>query len=198
MKLENIIRRAMEIGEIVAEATVEVGKVAMEKVSTGSEVVAKVAIEEFKEHAITTCHEAYSILEEEAKNFDWKGYELRVHDAPSPEVKANCKDNGSIIGLTVPMDKTVTFYVVQLTKVCNDLWFVPSRLIIRSFLKHENRHVQQFERMRELGGDEAVAKALFSEMFTLFYGTSNLEKDAFKYQVGMVQELDEVIAQYVR
>ena len=194
MNLNQIINRVL----MVTEVAVEVGKVAVKKVAAGSEVAAKVATEELKKRTITTCHEAYSILKEEANNFDWNGYEIRIHDAPSANVKANCKDNRELIGLTVPMERTVTFYIVHMTKICNDLWFVPTRLIIRSFLKHENRHVQQFERMRELGGDNAVLNALFDETFTLFYGTSDLEKDAFKYQVGLVQELDEVVAQYVR
>ena len=89
------------------------------------------------------------------------------------------------------------FYIIALVKACNVLWFVPSRQIIRSFIRHEHRHVQQFERLRELGGEEALGRAMFDEMFTLFYGTSKLEKDAFKYQFGRIQELDEVLAEYV-
>ena len=198
MKLNQIIRRALEV---VADVTVETGKITVEKIVSGSEVVIKVATEKFKKHALTTPHEALSLLKEEIGKLDWMGYETEIHDAPDEYVKkhinAGSDSAKGLIGATDAVNYRVIFYIIALVKACNMLWFVPNRQIIRSFVRHEHRHVQQFERMRELGGEEAVGKAMFDEMFTLFYGTSRLEKDAFKYQFGRVQELDEVVAEYV-
>ena len=187
MNLQNIINRAMEVGGAIADIASE---------------AAKAAKEEFQRKTTKSCHDVADIFNDVIMEFNWRDYAVSLQDTPSDSIKKNvncgAEHANEIVGVTSPIDKKVIFYVLALTKAVNLLWFIPSEKVVRSFVKHEHRHVQQYERLREVGGEEALGNALMDEFFTLFYGSSKLEKDAYRYQIGLVDDLDEVIAEYVR
>lgn len=166
-------------------------------------IIMEVFKELFNKYLQVSDEEVVEMVTELTHLMEWMGYEVTIETEPDAETKAGAnvteelaKYIGGIAGITKPFEKKVTFYIGNLKKALNFFFFLNSRKLVKACVRHENRHVQQFEYLREIGGEWSVQKAMFNERFSL-YGTSPLEKDALDYQSGKVNNLDEVMISYL-
>lgn len=155
--------------------------------------------------------ELKSLVEDEVKKLHWE-FKVEVnYEIPESLIA----DLAKFVDLSaykrediVPLGTTYAKESDGVDKVCFQIdgfvtlqkkTFWPDEMMkvkISEFVRHEWRHMHQFMWLRKVGGSDLLKKVLDDEI-NAPYGQGVLENDAMCYQVGNVQDFEEVFAKYI-